>query len=214
MTNTVPTDFGLCDTSIIKMLDELAANDMHIKEAVKQVGYPAARYSPAGFAPLMRIIVGQQLSVKAAASIAARVDTLVVKPNDPHAFARQSDEDLRGCGLSFQKIKYGRALCEAVLDGSLRPNHMPDMSDEEILSSITAIKGFGRWSAEMYMMFSLGRVNIWPSGDLAVRAGIGTIIGNSERPNEKETDVIGERWHPYRSAVALLSWHYYSNPPL
>jgi DNA-3-methyladenine glycosylase II len=90
---------------------------------------------------------------------------------------------------------------------------MPKMSDEEVLQRITAIRGFGAWSAQMYLMFSLGRTDIWPSGDLAVRVGFGRLLGLDERPTPKETEVFATPFAPYRSALALLCWHYYATVP-
>ena len=161
----------------------------------------------------MRVIMGQQLSVKAAASIWARVQALVGEDADASAYAAQSDDALREAGVSRQKIKYLRSLCETIETGVLDIAALPHMSDEDAIKAITSVKGLGVWSAHMYLMFSLGRTDIWPVGDLAVRVGIGRIVGLEDRPTEKEAEKLGERWKPYRSVMALLSWHYYSNAP-
>ncbi|UTW55255.1 DNA-3-methyladenine glycosylase [Kordiimonas sp. SCSIO 12610] len=207
-------NFQLDKPAIQNALTTLAKTDGHVKAAIDLVGYPDERKRPHGFATLLRVIVGQQLSVKAAASIAEHVEALMDNKPKPELLMTFDDETLRGAGLSRQKIGYVRSLCEAVTNGPLDIMALPDMSDEEAMKAITSVKGLGRWSAEMYMMFSLGRTDVWPVGDLAVRAGIGRIIELTERPNEKELDVIGERWRPYRSSMALLAWHYYSNAPM
>ncbi|WND03054.1 DNA-3-methyladenine glycosylase 2 family protein [Temperatibacter marinus] len=206
------SSYALTTEAVKSMLDHLATTCPHIKSALELVDYPKERRADVGYPYLMRIISGQQLSVKAAASIWQRVELLLDGDVTPENYLSKSDESLRAAGFSFQKIKYGRSLSEAVRRGDLDPHGMDSMRDDEILKSITAVKGFGRWSAEMYMMFSLGRENVWPVGDLAVRKGVGRILGIDE-PTEKEMDKLGERWQPYRSAVALLCWHYYSNAP-
>lgn len=212
---TQEDSFGLRQERIEHMLQDLASRCEHISAALDLVGMPAERRGEmgSGYAPLLRIIAGQQLSVKAAATIWGRVETLMGDVT-PQRYMQLSDDELRSVGCSYQKARYGRHLSEAVLKGTLQPDAMAEMSDEAVLKSITAIKGFGRWSAEMYMMFYLGRENIWPVGDLAVRKGVGRILKLNDDPTEKEMDKIGERWQPYRSVVALLCWHYYANAPL
>ena len=207
------TDFILTENEIKRRLDLVAADDPHIAEAVALVGYPGERRGEQGFQTFMRVIVGQQLSVKAAATIRDRVEALLDDPSNPDSYDRVSDEDLRAAGLSRQKIGYARSLVDTVRDGTLDVEALKHMPDEDAIKAITAVKGLGVWSAHMYLMFSLGRPDIWPVGDLAVRVGAGRIIGLDERPTEKEASIIGERWKPHRSAIALLSWHYYSNAP-
>ncbi|WP_286829020.1 MULTISPECIES: DNA-3-methyladenine glycosylase family protein [Kordiimonas] len=207
------TDFILTESEIRRRLDLLAKDCPHVAAAVKLVGYPAERRGTQGFQTFMQVIVGQQLSVKAAATIRGRVEALVGDPANPDSYDKVTDEQLRGAGLSWQKISYARSLVETVRDGTLDVDALPHMSDDDAIAAITAVKGLGVWSAHMYLMFSLGRPDIWPVGDLAVRVGAGRIVGHAERPTEKEALTIGERWKPHRSAIALLAWHYYSNAP-
>ncbi|WP_255834590.1 DNA-3-methyladenine glycosylase [Kordiimonas sp. SCSIO 12603] len=206
-------NFGLGPEDIKAQLDKLAETDSNVKAAIELVDYPGERVNPQGLNTFVRVIMGQQLSVKAAASIWARVQALVGEDADASAYAAQSDEALREAGVSRQKIKYLRSLCETIESGVLDIAALPHMDDEEAIKAITSVKGLGVWSAHMYLMFSLGRTDIWPVGDLAVRVGIGRIVGLEERPTEKEAEKLGERWKPYRSVMALLSWHYYSNAP-
>jgi len=207
-------DYALTDAGIKAQLDIVAAMDPDIKAAIKAVGYPKERRKDCGFESLLRVISGQQLSVKAASTIHGRVEVLMKHQIKPEVFMALEDEALRGAGLSWQKISYGRSLCEAVMTGTLPVDDLDSMGDEDAIAAITSVKGLGRWSAEMYMIFSLGRSDIWPVDDLAVLVGIGRIKGLEERQKPKEIQVWGEAWRPHRSVVALLSWHYYSNPPL
>lgn len=204
----------LGNKAIRTMLDELAQRDEHISAAIKRVGYPQERINPGGFAVLLRVIVGQQLSVKAAATIFSRFSALLDDDLTPDRVLGLDMDAMRGAGMSRQKYTYAHSLAEAVKSGLLDFDRLEDMGDEDAIALITQIKGLGRWSAEMYLMFSMGRVDIWPIDDLAVRAGISRILGETEKPTPKTVDVWGNAWRPYRSSVALLSWHYYSNAPL
>ena len=161
----------------------------------------------------MRIIVGQQLSVKAAATINGRLIAATRPRLTSLSFLKLSDEDLRAIGLSGQKMRYGRLLSEAVKARTFRPATLARMEDSEAVEAITQLKGLGRWSAEMYLMFSLGRADVWPAGDLGVQEGIRRIKGLAERPVEKDMDGLAENWRPHRSALSLLCWHYLENAP-
>ncbi len=206
-------NFQLRNAHIREQLGSLADKDTHVRTALETVGFPPERVRDQSFGIFLRVIVGQQLSVKAAATIFDRVTALVGDDPQPEAFTPIDNATLRSAGLSKQKIAYVRSLCETVQNGTLDIAGLPQMSDEDAIRSITAVKGLGVWSAHMYLLSSLGRPDIWPVGDLAVRVGVGRITGMNDRPTEKQTQEIGERWRPYRSAMALLAWHYYSNAP-
>jgi DNA-3-methyladenine glycosylase II len=125
-----------------------------------------------------------------------------------------SDFDtLRACGLSRQKQGYMRSLCELVVSGALDFDSLPS-DDEEAIAQLTQIKGIGRWSAEIYLLFAEGRADIWPAGDLAVQAGLRKLLDLDERPNEKLTRELAEKWRPHRGATAIFTWHCYNNPAL
>ena len=158
--------------------------------------------------------MGQQLSVKAAATIAQRVDETVGGALQPESLLATAPDKLRAAGLSRQKIGYLQSLAEAVIAGDLPIETLPELTDEAVEAAITAVRGFGRWSAHMYMMFSLGRPDVWPSGDLAVRVGFGRIMGWKDRPDEKQVIDEGCAFAPHRSALALLCWQFYSEAPL
>jgi DNA-3-methyladenine glycosylase II len=206
--------FRLTDAAIRKALDALAQDHREVARAVAQVGYPPSRRREHSFESLARIVMGQQLSVKAAATIAQRVDQAVGGALEPTTLLATAPDQLRAAGLSRQKISYLQSLAEAVISGDLPVETLPELADEEVEAAITAVRGFGRWSAHMYMMFALGRPDIWPSGDLAVRVGFGRIMGWKDRPDEKQVIDKGSAFSPYRSALALLCWQFYSEAPL
>jgi DNA-3-methyladenine glycosylase II len=206
--------FRLTDAAIRKALDALAQDHREVARAVAQVGYPPSRRREHSFESLARIVMGQQLSVKAAATIAQRVDETVGGALEPTKLLATAPDQLRAAGLSRQKISYLQSLAEAVISGDLPVETLPELADEEVEAAITAVRGFGRWSAHMYMMFALGRPDIWPSGDLAVRVGFGRIMGWKDRPDEKQVIEKGGAFSPYRSALALLCWQVYSEAPL
>lgn len=206
--------FALTESGIRRALDALSQDHAPIEAALSQVGYPASRRRDHSFASLARIIIGQQLSTKAAATITTRVEAAVGAELTPSSVLSLSPEALRAAGLSRQKISYLQALSEAVASNALPLEQLPRLRDDEVESAITGVRGLGRWSAHMYMMFALGRPDVWPSGDLAVRVGFGRIMGWSERPDEKKVIAHGAAFSPHRSALALLCWHFYSEAPL
>jgi len=206
--------FTLTDAHIRRALDALAADHAVVRQAIAQVGYPPSRRREHSFESLARIVVGQQLSTKAAATIAQRVDETVGGELLPETLLATAPDKLRAAGLSRQKIGYLQSLAEAVISDALPIETLPQLTDDEVEAAITAVRGFGRWSAHMYMMFALGRPDIWPSGDLAVRVGFGRIMGCKDRPDEKKVINEGSAFSPYRSALALLCWKFYSEAPL
>ncbi|RMB01451.1 DNA-3-methyladenine glycosylase family protein [Eilatimonas milleporae] len=207
--------FGLSTPRVAAMLSELAEEDSRFKKAIATAGMPAERKSSPGMATLIRIIIGQQVSTRAAASIAGRLFDLIGETPDPAYILSQSDEALRAAGLSRAKVLYVQCLAEAIGSGTLDLDGLGGLPDEDAVAALTAIKGFGRWSAEMYLMFALGRPDIWPVGDLAVRIGTARILGlDNPRPAPKDLEALSHPWRPKRSAVALLAWHYQNNVPL
>ena len=204
---------GLTGEQLREGIDAVAAREPKVAEAVERVGYPEPRIRPTGYQTLLRAIVGQQVSVAAASSMWAKLEA-ELGPDIPAADLLARDFDtLRACGLSRQKQGYARSLCELVDAGSIDFDALP-ADDEQAIAELTQIKGIGRWTAEVYLLFAEGRPDIWPAGDLAVQAGIGKILGLEERPSEKATRALAEDWRPHRGAVAILTWHSYNNPAL
>jgi len=194
-------------------LDALAAIEPAFADALARAGYPEPRISDRGFVTLLRAIVGQQVSIKAAASIWAKLDAAVGGAANPANVAAASDETLRGAGLSGQKVLYARSLATEVLEGGLDFERLPE-DDEEAIARLVAIKGIGRWTAEIYLLFAEGRGDVWPAGDLAVQIEIGRILGLDERPSEKTVRALAERWRPHRGAAAVFAWHHRRTVPI
>lgn len=208
-------NFQLTRRHLETALDEIAARDRHIAKALEQVGYPdERRRGEPNYEHFLRIIVGQQLSVKAATTIFGRVEAAMQGSFQPERLLAMSDSELRALGMSRQKIGYARGLSEAVIDGSLVPAALADLPDDVVVERITRLKGFGRWSAEMFLLFSLGRPDVWPADDLAIQAGLHRIKNMRARPDRKRADAMARPWRPYRGAAAIFIWHYYSNAPM
>ena len=188
-------------------LDALAKIEPAFDRTLARIGYPEPRIRPRGHETLLRAIIGQQVSIKAAAAILARVEAATGGIGDPSNIARTSDEALRAAGLSRQKIAYLRSLAEDVLSGRLDFDHLPE-DEEEAIAALTHVKGIGRWTAEVYLLFAEGRTDIFPAGDLAVQIEIGRILGLPERPTEKKTRELAEPWRPHRGAAAIFAWHH------
>ena len=170
-------------------------------------GYPPLRRRAGGFEGLVRIVNGQQLSVASASAIFARVEA-TIKPLTAKKLLAASDETLRGCGLSRPKIKTLRAISTAVVSG-LALDRLAAMPHDEAIAQLTAVSGIGPWTADIYLMFCIGRADVFASGDLALQIAAQMLMGLDERPNAREMAGIAERWTPYRTVAAGLLWAYY-----
>jgi DNA-3-methyladenine glycosylase II len=198
---------GIDSEGLKRSLDALAAVEPRIAAALASAGYPEPRTSPRGYQTLLRAIVGQQVSVKAAASMWAKLTGLVGDPPDPERLLAASDETLRTAGLSRQKASYARSLAEDVISGRLDFDALPE-DDEEAIARLVHVKGIGRWTAEIYLLFAEGRSDIWPAGDLAIQIETGRILGIEGRPDEKTVRALAEPWRPHRGALAVFAWHH------
>jgi DNA-3-methyladenine glycosylase II len=201
---------GLSAELLRGSLDALAKREKRIGAAIKATGYPEPRLRDPGYATLLRTIVGQQVSVAAAASVWNKLEALLGAGCAPEKLIAEDFDALRACGLSRQKQGYARSLAELVITGAL-PLHALPADDEEAITYLTQVKGIGRWSAEIYLLFAEGRGDIWPAGDLAVQEGVKLILGLAERPSEKAIRDIAEAWRPHRGAAAILTWHVYAS---
>ena len=204
---------GLSAATLRNGLDTLAEGDKRIAVQLDRVGYPEPRIRSRGYKTLLRTIVGQQVSVAAASSMWNKLEAELGTEFTPGCLLARDFDTLRACGLSRQKQGYARSLCELVEAGELNFDALP-ADDEEAIELLTRIKGIGRWSAEIYLLFAEGRADIWPAGDLAVQEGVKRLLELEERPKEKETRSLGEQWAPHRGAMAIFTWHYYANPAL
>ena len=169
----------------------------------KQVGAPYLRRNAGGFEQLLRAMVGQQLSVAAASSIWQRLIDADLKTAE--MLNAVTDDILRAQGLSKQKIRYARSLIEHDIDFEA----LTTMSDEQVLEILTAVVGIGRWTAEMYLLFSLGRADVLAVDDLAIKVAAMDLLNLTERPTPKLLKIATEDWSPHRSAASLLLWSHY-----
>ena len=201
---------GIAAKDLRNSLDALARREPRIAAALAAAGYPEPRISEPGYQTLLRAIVGQQVSVKAAASMWSKLTALVGDPPDPEALIAASDETLRAAGLSRQKASYARSLAEEVVSGRLDFAGLP-ADDEEAIAELVRVKGIGRWTAEVYLLFAEGRTDIWPAGDLAVQIETGRIMGLEGKPTEKRVRELAEAWRPHRGAFAIFTWHHRRN---
>lgn len=200
---------GIAAKDLQASLDALAAIEPRFADAIAATGYPEARIRDPGYTTLLRTIVGQQVSVAAASSVWNKLEALLGEGCAPDRLIAQDFDALRACGLSRQKQGYARSLAELVISGELPLDALPD-DDEEAIAYLTKVKGIGRWSAEIYLLFAEGRVDIWPAGDLAVQEGVGRLLKLDARPSEKDIREIAEKWRPHRGAAAIFTWHIYA----
>lgn len=193
-------------------LAALTAADPALARAVAEAGPPAFELRPPGFETLVRAIVAQQVSAASARAIFARLCE-AVQPLTPERFLAAGPEAIRACGFSRPKIGYATALAEHILDGRLPLDALPDMDDAAVTAALTAVPGIGVWSAEVYMIFAMGRPDVWPAGDLALQTAQQRIRGLDRRPTPKVSRTMAAEWAPWRSAAAVTLWHYYRTMP-
>ncbi len=200
---------GITEEQLRASLDELARREPAFAAALVQAGYPAPRTAEPGYLTLLRTIVGQQVSIKAAAALWNKLLAIIGEPAPANILAA-SDEQLRSAGLSRQKASYARSLAEEVLSGRLDLDNLAE-ADEAAIAQLVAVKGIGRWSAEIYLLFAEGRRDVWPAGDLAVQIQIGRILALPEKPSERRLRELAEGWSPHRGAAAIFAWHHYNS---
>ena len=199
--------------SIRRDVEALASREPAFAKVVETHGVPEPRKSERGAQTLLRTIVGQQVSVAAARSMWTKLEAAFGSPPDLNLLLAASDEELRAAGMSRQKSGYIRSLASLVLSGELDLEKLPE-DDEEAIALLTKIKGIGRWSAEIYLLFAEGRADVFPAGDLAVLVELGRLMGLDEKPSEKQLRELAEPWRPFRGAAAVLAWHSYNSSVL
>ena len=193
-----------------KGLKALIRKDADMARAYKLAGAPASRRRTPGVSSLLQIIVNQQVSVYAGRAIWARLEAGLGRVS-AKTILRASEADLRSFGLSAAKTRYARALADAVSEGSLDIKGLEGLSDDDVRAELTKVLGLGRWSADIYLMFALGRPDIWPVGDLALAVAAERLLELKTRPGPKEMEAIGEGWKPWRTAAAAMLWHFHKH---
>ena len=191
----------------------LSEADADLARAIAAAGRLPVRSRDPGFATLLNIIMAQQLSVASAGAIWGRLEA-AADPMTPAALLGIHPRRLRTIGLSRQKALYARELAKALEMRHLDLDALADMQDEDAIAALTSVKGIGRWTAEIYLLFSLGRPDVMPADDLALQVAAQRIKGLDARPTGRELRAMAEAWRPWRSVAARLLWHYYKIVPI
>jgi DNA-3-methyladenine glycosylase II len=190
------------DPTMAALIERIGKIDL-----AKRLARRAEERPPDAYGALLRAIVGQQLSTKAARTIYLRVlDIFDGTTPSPEQLLEAPEADLRGAGLSGRKVEYVRDLAKHVISGELELERLDDLGDEEVIEEIVAVRGLGRWTAEMFLMFHLERPDVLSGGDLGIRKAIQVEYGLKEMPSPKQTVELGEKWSPYRSLASLYLW--------
>ena len=190
------------DPTMAALIERMGKLDIATRLRRRKEERPADAYGA-----LLRAIVGQQLSTKAARTIYLRVlDLFGGTTPTPEQLLEASEEDLRGCGLSGRKTEYVRDLARHVLSGELELDRLPDLDDEQVIEEIVAVRGLGRWTAEMFLLFHLQRPDVLSGGDLGIRKAIQVEYDLEEMPTPTQVLEIGEPWRPHRSLASLYLW--------
>ena len=198
---------GISKADLAASLAALGRIEPAFAAALERVGVPEPRIGERGYVTLLRAIIGQQVSVASATAIWNRLEVQTGGAADPAKMARTGDEALRAAGLSRQKMAYARSLAEEVLSGRLDFDALP-ADDEDAIARLASVRGIGRWTAEIYLLFAEGRPDIFPAGDLAVQIELGVILGLDGKPTEKAIRALAEPWRPHRGAAAVFAWHH------
>jgi DNA-3-methyladenine glycosylase II len=199
----------LDETRLRAALAALAAIDADIAEALDRYGYPAPRCREPGFATLIHIVAAQQVSTASAAAISRKLAVTLDGAVTPEALLGLDDVAMRAAGFSGPKITYARGLAEALVNRDLDLAVLPHLEEEAAVASLTRLKGFGRWSAEIYLLFAHGRGDVFPADDLAVQIAFQRLKRLDARPTAKALRLLVEPWRPYRGAAAVFLWHLY-----
>ncbi|MGH6763893.1 MAG: DNA-3-methyladenine glycosylase family protein [Phyllobacterium sp.] len=187
----------------------LCATDLRIPDIYRLAGELPLRRSPPGFESLASIVVSQQVSKASAAAIWERF-RLNIDPMTPLNYLEQGEEAWRLSGLSRAKQQALSHVSRALMEGTLDLHALCDRPADEAIRAMTAIKGIGPWTAEVYLLFCAGHPDIFPAGDVALQAAVGEALGHDERPDAKKLRVIAEDWAPWRGVAARLFWAYYA----
>lgn len=197
--------------------EHLSSVDPHLAPIIAAAGIPPIVPNKNYYQKLVESIISQQLSVKAAATILKRF--LELFPGDtfptPGQILEKDIEELRSVGLSRQKGTYIQDLAVKVIEGTVRFNHLDTLSNEDVIKELTAIKGVGVWTVHMFLMFCMGRLDVFPTGDLGIKNGIYALYNLEEKPSPEEMEAIAKvyNWHPYETVASWYIWHSLDNKP-
>jgi DNA-3-methyladenine glycosylase II len=200
---TIGTEADLADA-----VSALVGAEPKFAAIVGATGLPPLRRRKDGLAGLLRIIADQQISLASAAAIWGRFEAAFA-PFDAERLAAAGDEALRACGLSAAKIRTFRALAAAVSAGVLDFSRLESLNDDEVVRELTAISGIGPWTAEIYLLTCMGRPDVWPTGDLALKLATASAFQLADRPSPAEMVRIAAPWRPWRAVAARLLWAHY-----
>jgi len=210
LTATQPLD----EARLREALDALAGTDRDLAQAVERIGYPVPRQREPGFATLVQIIAAQQVSTASAAAICRKLAAILGGEITPAGVLTLDDAALRTAGFSRPKAAYARGLAQTLVAGELDLVALQHQDEEAAVASLTRLKGFGRWSAEIYLLFAHGRADVFPAADLAVQIAYPRLKRLDARPTGKALRALAEPWRPFRGAAAVFLWHYYGSATL
>ncbi|MFO7635043.1 MAG: hypothetical protein R6W76_21020 [Caldilinea sp.] len=202
------TSLPLTDASLRVAVNELAQRDPDLALIVDRCGPPPLWAREPGFPTLVLLILEQQVSLASARAAFNRLEATIGAVT-PAGVLSLSDEQMRGVGFSRQKTGYVRGLAEAIQSGRFDPDHLAELHDDAVRFSLTALKGIGAWTAEIYLLMVLRRPDAWPAGDLALATAAQQVKGLAQRPSPADLSVLAEAWRPWRAVAARLLWHHY-----
>jgi DNA-3-methyladenine glycosylase II len=184
----------------------------HMHGAMQSYGHPKSRKLDPGFATLVRIIISQQVSVPAGAAIWGRLEVLLGDVS-PESVLCIGQDGLCSAGLSGAKARYVKGIAHAIVQGDIDLKRLSRCREDTVRRQLMALKGIGLWTADIYLMFAIGRPDILPIGDMALRAAAGNLLRLKERPSPAELGEIAKRWTPHRTVASAMLWHYYMKIP-
>jgi DNA-3-methyladenine glycosylase II len=196
------------ERSLTAAVAELCARDEEFAAVYQKYGTPPLWARPAGYHTLLLLILEQQVSLASARAAYVRLQAQVGEIT-PASVLELDDGTMRAVGFSRQKSGYARHLSQAILEGRFDPDELPELPDDEVKQRLTALKGIGVWTAEVYLLMVLCRADAWPVGDVALAQAIMEVKNLPVRPGHDEVARIGEQWRPWRAAAARILWHHY-----
>jgi len=202
------TMVSLDEVALQDAANELASRDTRLARIIDMYGPPPLWAREPGFSTLLHIILEQQVSLASAKAAYDKV-LLLASPLTPERFLTLNDAALKGAGFSRQKARYGRELAEAVASGRLDLDHLQALADDAVCGELMAVKGIGRWTADIYLLMALRRPDVWPRGDLALATAARRALSLPAVPGYGELEELADAWRPWRAVAARLLWHSY-----